>query len=87
VFVSPATETSRSHIYYLSDDLEDRRHMLEKSAGPSSLTDLGVIRARLVHLVGVRVEFPLDFMRDLKANDSFLSGYAGVGAAADPGRW
>jgi sugar/nucleoside kinase (ribokinase family) len=67
VFVSPAPETTRSHIYYLSDNVDDRRHVLEKTAGPLSFADLPPIEARLLHLVGVnRIEFPLDFMTDLR---------------------
>jgi sugar/nucleoside kinase (ribokinase family) len=66
-FVSPAPETTRSHIYYLSDNVDDRRHVLEKSAGPLSWADLPPIEAGLFHLVGVnRLEFPLDFMTDLR---------------------
>lgn len=66
-FVSSASETTRNHIFYLSDNVEDRRHVLEKTAGPFSLADLPPIEARLLHLVGVnRVEFPLDFMTDLR---------------------
>jgi sugar/nucleoside kinase (ribokinase family) len=65
-FVSPAPETTRGHIYYLSDDVDDRRHVVEKTAGPFSLADLPPIDARLLHLVGVnRLEFPLEFMADL----------------------
>ncbi|MFH1834286.1 MAG: PfkB family carbohydrate kinase [bacterium] len=63
VFVSPTRETTRGHMYYLSDDVDDRRHTLETSAGPFSMTDLPPVGARLFHLVGVnRLEFPLDFM-------------------------
>ncbi len=67
VFVSPAPETTRARIVYLSDDVDDRMHILEKSAGPFSMADLPAMEARLVHLVGVnRVEFPLEFMTDLR---------------------
>ena len=59
----------RSHIFYLSEDVENRRHVLEKSAGPFSLADVSVVEARLIHLVGVnRLEYPLAFMLDLKRN-------------------
>ncbi len=67
-FMSPAPVTTRSHIFYLSDDVDDRRHVLEQTAGSFSLADLPPITARLLHLVGVnRVEFPLDFMTGLCA--------------------
>jgi sugar/nucleoside kinase (ribokinase family) len=66
VFVSPAPETTRARIVYLSDDVDDRLHILEKTAGPFSMADLPPMEARLVHLVGVnRLEFPLEFMTDL----------------------
>ena len=66
-FVSPAPVTTRSHIFYLSDDVDNRRHVLEKTAGSFSLADLPPITARLLHLVGVnRIEFPLDFMVGLR---------------------
>ena len=29
VFVSPVSDTTRSHIYYLSEDVEDRRHHVQ----------------------------------------------------------
>ena len=85
-FVTPAQETTRSHIYYLSDDVEDRRHMLEKNAGPFSLADLPPIGARLFHLVGVnRLEFPLDFMEDLRNRDlAFSIDMQALIRAADP---
>lgn len=67
VFVSPAPETTSGHIFYLSDNVDDRRHTLEKTAGPFSMADLPPVKARLFHLVGVnRLEFPLDFMTDLR---------------------
>lgn len=63
VHVSPATQTTRSHIFYNSDDVDDRRHLLEASAGSFSWSDIPAIDAALFHLVGVnRVEFPLKFM-------------------------
>jgi hypothetical protein len=69
VFVSLVPETTRSHIFYLSEDVENRRHELEKSAGPFSLADVSVVKARLIHLAGVnRLEYPLEFMLDLKRN-------------------
>ena len=67
VFVSPTPETTRSHIFYLSEDVDDRRHVLETTAGSFSLADLPPIDARLWHLVGHnRLEFPLEFMTDLR---------------------
>jgi sugar/nucleoside kinase (ribokinase family) len=67
VFVSPAPETNRARIVYLSDNVDDRLHILEKGAGSYSMADLPPMEARLVHLVGVnRLEFPLDFMTDLR---------------------
>jgi hypothetical protein len=69
VYVSPVAETTRGHIYYLSDNVEDRRHVLEKSAGPFSLSDIAPVAAPLLHLAGVnRLEFPLEFLRDLHAH-------------------
>ena len=66
IFVSPTPETTRGHIFYLSDDGDDRRHTLQVSAGPFSMADLPCVGARLLHLVGVnRLEFPLDFMIDV----------------------
>lgn len=67
VFVSPAPQTTRSHIFYASDNVDDRRHVLETSAGPFSMADLPPIESRLIHLVGVnRVEFSLGFMLALR---------------------
>jgi sugar/nucleoside kinase (ribokinase family) len=69
VYVSPVPETTRGHIYYLSDNVEDRCHVLERSAGPFSLSDLAPVAAPLLHLAGVnRLEFPLEFLRDLDAH-------------------
>lgn len=74
VYVSPTSETTRSHIYYLSEDVEDRKHVLEKTAGPFSLADLPPIDARLFHLVGLNtLEFPLDFMADLRDRGTCFS--------------
>ena len=59
--------TTRSHIFYMSDNVDDRRHVLEKTAGSFSLSDLPPITARLLHLVrDHRIEFPLDFMVSLR---------------------
>ncbi|MFH0915641.1 MAG: PfkB family carbohydrate kinase [bacterium] len=67
VFVSQAPETTRGHIFYLSDNADDRRHTLERSAGPFSMADLPPVKARLFHLAGVnRLEFPFNFMKDLQ---------------------
>ncbi len=69
VFVSKAPETTRSHLHYLSEDVEDRRLVVEKSAGAYSLEDLGVVVATLLHLIGVNgLEFPIEFMRDLRSS-------------------
>jgi sugar/nucleoside kinase (ribokinase family) len=67
VFVHKAPETTRSHIYYLSEDVDHRRHVLEKTAGPFALEDLLPIAEGFLHLVGHnRIEFPLDFMAGLR---------------------
>jgi sugar/nucleoside kinase (ribokinase family) len=67
VFVVPSPETTRGHIYYLSEDVDNRRHVLEKSAGPFTVADLPAIGARLFHLVGHnRLEFPVEFMTGLR---------------------
>ena len=67
VFAREASETTRSHIYYLSEDVDHRRHVLEKTAGPFSLDDLLPIGEGFLHLVGHnRIEFPLDFMAGIR---------------------
>jgi sugar/nucleoside kinase (ribokinase family) len=67
VFVSPAAETTRGHVFHLSDDADERRYVLESSAGPFSMIDLPALEARLLHVVGVnRLEFPLDFLTGLR---------------------
>jgi sugar/nucleoside kinase (ribokinase family) len=67
VFVVESPETTRGHIYYLSEDVDNRRHVLEKTAGPFSVADLPASESRLFHLVGHnRIEFPLEFMTGLR---------------------
>jgi sugar/nucleoside kinase (ribokinase family) len=68
VFVSRTAETTRSHIYYQSEDVEDRRLCFERYAGGFSLVDLAGVDARVTHLVGInRLEFSLKFMEELSA--------------------
>jgi sugar/nucleoside kinase (ribokinase family) len=67
IFISPAAETTRHHVYHLSHDVDERRFVLEKTAGSFSLADLPPIEARLFHLVGLnRIEFPIEFIRGLR---------------------
>ncbi|MCL5734267.1 MAG: hypothetical protein M1274_01545 [Actinobacteria bacterium] len=67
VFVSPAPQTTRGRIFYLSENPDDRRHELEATAGPFSLADMPDVDSRLYHLAGInRIEFPLEFMVGLR---------------------
>ena len=67
VFVTLSPETTRGHIYYMSENVDDRRVVLEATAGPFSVADLPPIEARSIHLVGHnRTEFPFEFMAGLR---------------------
>lgn len=87
VFISPAPDTTRHHVFHLSHDVDERRFELEKSAGPFSLADLPPIEARLLHLVGLnRLEFPLEFMTGLRERGlAFSVDMQALVRTADPG--
>jgi len=86
VFISPAAETTRHHTYHPSPNVDERRFVLETSAGSFSLADLPPIDARLIHLVGLsRLEFPLDLMIGLRERGlSFSIDMQALVRAADP---
>jgi sugar/nucleoside kinase (ribokinase family) len=66
VFVTLAPHTTRQHIFYSTPNIDERWHIIEKTAGPFSVADLPPIEAGLFHLVGSnRVEFPLEFITGL----------------------
>jgi len=74
VYVTPTLETTRSHLYYPGEDVDERRLVLEASAGPFSAGDLPDIEAERFHLIGHnRIEFPLEFMTGLHEREILFS--------------
>ena len=86
VFIAPAAETTRHHIYHPSQNVDERRFVFEKTAGPLSPADLPPIEAGLLHLVGLnRLEFPLEFMTGLRDRGfSFSIDMQALVRTADP---
>jgi sugar/nucleoside kinase (ribokinase family) len=68
VFVTHTPETTRHTAYHLSEDVDQRRVVLEASAGAYTLRDLPDIEPAFVHLAGLTdQEFSLAFMSRLKS--------------------
>jgi sugar/nucleoside kinase (ribokinase family) len=73
-YVIPSEVTTYSRVEYLSENVDERKLTLVKSAGLISIEDVPQLQSRCVHLAGISdTEFDMDLIRGLKARGYSLS--------------
>ncbi|MGE5615246.1 MAG: PfkB family carbohydrate kinase [Bacillota bacterium] len=74
VYLIPSKETTYSKVIHPTNDVDDRRLILEKSAGMISIDEMPEIRTRFMHLAGISdTEFDMDLILELKTKGYNLS--------------
>ena len=70
----PAEETTYSRVIHESDNMDERRLILSKSAGFININDVPELESERVHLAGISdTEFDMDLIQGLKARGYSLS--------------
>lgn len=73
-YVIPSAETTYSRVIHESENVDERRLILAKSAGLISIDDVPPLQTRCAHLAGISdTEFDMPLMKGLKARGYSLS--------------
>jgi sugar/nucleoside kinase (ribokinase family) len=70
----PAAVTTYSRVLHESENVDERKLTLVRSAGPISIADVPPLESRCVHLAGISdTEFDMDLIKGLKSRGYSLS--------------
>jgi sugar/nucleoside kinase (ribokinase family) len=73
-YLIPSAETTYSRVIHESENVDERRLILAKSAGVIAIADVPRLETRCAHLAGISdTEFDMDLMKGLKARGYSLS--------------
>lgn len=73
-YLIPSNETTYSRVVHESENVDERRLILVKSAGLISITDVPPLQTRCAHLAGISdTEFDMALMQGLKSRGYSLS--------------
>lgn len=74
VFLIPSEETTYSVVIHPSENVDERRLILKKSAGIIKIEEVPALETKYMHLAGISdTEFDMDLIRQLKARGYSLS--------------
>ena len=74
VYIIPSTETTYSVVIHPSENVDERRLILKKSAGLIELSEVPALQIQYMHLAGISdQEFSLELIRGLKERGYNLS--------------